>query len=175
METLILNTAYLPQRVVRWQTAISMFFTGKVEVVESYDELIRSVSLAVPMPAVVRLTRRTKYVEPTIRFSRGNLLLRDGYTCQYCGAVLPGPALTFDHVVPRAQGGRTTWENIVACCRPCNALKGNRTPEQAGMVLEREPKRPKALAFKLKQLRHGRPMPDPWKPWIAWIKPHAAA
>ncbi|MCC6874311.1 MAG: HNH endonuclease [Sandaracinaceae bacterium] len=168
METLILNQAYMPHRVVRWQTAVSMFFTGKVEVVEEYEELIRSVSLTVRMPAVVRLVRRGRHSEPKIRFSRGNVLLRDGYTCQYCRAVLPSHELTFDHVVPRSQGGRTSWENIVACCRPCNALKGNRTPQQAGMKLLATPERPRALPFKLKQLRLARPMPDLWKQWVWW-------
>jgi len=168
METLILNQAYLPHRVVRWQTAVSMFFTGKVEVVEEYDELIRSVSLAVRMPAVVRLVRRVRHNDPKIRFSRANVLLRDAHTCQYCEQVLESYELTFDHVVPRAHGGRTTWENIVACCRPCNCRKGNRTPQQAGMKLLAVPQRPKALAFKLKQFRLARPLPDPWKQWIPW-------
>jgi len=106
--------------------------------------------------------------EPSIRFSRANVLLRDNYTCQYCGEVLASHELTFDHVVPRARGGRTVWENIVACCRPCNARKGNRTPEQVGMKLLALPQKPRVLAFKLKHMRLARPLPDPWKPWIPW-------
>ena len=142
METLILTQAYMPHRIVGWQRAITMSVTGKVEVVETYDEVIRSVSAAMPMPAVVRLTRSIRHRDPKVRFSRANVLLRDGYTCQYCGAELPSRELTFDHVLPRSQGGRTSWTNIVTACRECNAQKGNRTPQQAGMKLRSTPERP---------------------------------
>lgn len=168
MQTLILTQGYMPHRVVGWQKAITMSVTGKVEVVEHYDEVIRSVSEAMHMPAVVRLTRAIRHREPKVRFSRANVLLRDGYTCQYCGAELAPKDLTFDHVVPRSQGGRTSWTNIVTACRPCNGKKGNRTPRQAGMKLSSTPERPTSLPFKLRQLRMGHTVPDPWKSWVWW-------
>ena len=63
--------------------------------------------------------------------------MRDRYTCQYCHALLPTGELTLDHVIPRSRGGETAWENLVACCHPCNNRKGNRTPDEAGMKLAR--------------------------------------
>ena len=78
-----------------------------------------------------------------VRFSRHNIYMRDGNTCQYCGQELPRTELNLDHVVPRAQGGRTTWENVVCCCIDCNLSKGARTPEQAGLKLLKAPVRPR--------------------------------
>ena len=78
-----------------------------------------------------------------VRFSRHNIYMRDGNTCQYCGLELPRTDLNLDHVVPRAQGGRTTWENVVCCCIDCNLSKGARTPEQAGLKLLKSPVRPR--------------------------------
>ncbi len=101
METLILTQGYLPHRIVGWQKAITMLVIGKVEVVETYDEVIRSVSLSLRMPAVVRLTRRVRHHDPKVRFSRINVLTRDGFRCQYCGETRLARDLTLDHVVPR--------------------------------------------------------------------------
>lgn len=168
METLILTHGYVPHRIVDWRKAITMLVVGKVEVVESYDEVIRSVSLSLRMPAVVRLVRGIHYHEPKVRFSRVNVLTRDGFRCQYCGEKLPARELTFDHVVPRSQGGKTTWTNIVTACRRCNADKGNRTPEQAGMKLLSKPVRPKALPLGTLRPSVGQNLPDPWKAWVWW-------
>ena len=71
-------------------------------------------------------------------------------------------------MIPRSQGGKTRWDNIVTACRPCNSSKGNRTPEQAGMTLKSKPQRPESLPFKLKQLKIGYDVPDPWKSWVWW-------
>lgn len=168
MKTLVLTQGYLPHRVIGWQQAISLSYTGKAEVVETYDQVVRSPRVALPMPAVVRLTRHFKARPPKVRFSRANVLLRDDFRCQYCGAEGDSAKLTFDHVVPRAQGGKTSWDNIVTACRPCNSAKGNRTPEQAGMKPRTSPKRPGSLPFKLKQMRFGYDVPDPWKSWVFW-------
>ena len=80
-----------------------------------------------------------------IRFSRVNIYTRDGFACQYCCQRMDTEDLTFDHVVPRAAGGRTTWENIVTCCVPCNHAKADRTPEQARMRLRARPSKPRYL------------------------------
>jgi 5-methylcytosine-specific restriction endonuclease McrA len=82
-----------------------------------------------------------------IRFSRLNIYARDGDTCQYCGRTLPRSDLNLDHVVPRSQGGKTSWENVVCSCVPCNLKKGGRTPEQAGMKLLTRPARPRWTPF----------------------------
>ena len=137
---LFLDVDWQPLRVEPWTRAITDLFLGKVEVIEySRDRTIKGVTRELPMPAVVRVLRRFRRDRQVIRFSRVNIYTRDRFACQYCGARMDSEDLTFDHVVPRAAGGRTTWENIVACCVPCNHAKANRTPEQAGMRLRRRP------------------------------------
>ncbi len=96
------------------------------------------------VPAVIR-ERRLAKIKRAIRFSRANVYLRDGYRCQYCGQRFDAEGLTYDHVVPRCQGGRTEWTNIVAACHACNSRKGGQEADQAGMVPLRAPVRPKWL------------------------------
>lgn len=169
MRTLVLDQGYQPHRIVSWQKGISLFFGGKVDVVEEYDDIIRSVSLAVRMPAVVRLRSRIPYRKPYLKFSRINVLRRDGYACQYCGTEGRAKELTLDHVVPKAQGGQTTWENIVAACRPCNEKKGARTPAEAGKPLKTQPRRPSFLPNVVGGTGAAgdpRGVPDGWKNWM---------
>lgn len=137
--TLVLDQGFMPINVVSWQRAFSYLMRGKAEALEEYDEAIH---LDFQMPAVVRLTNGLKTGRRKVKFSRSNVLSRDRSKCQYCSRKLPASELTYDHVVPRCQGGKTTWENIVMACVPCNATKGNRTPEQADMRLIRKPERP---------------------------------
>jgi hypothetical protein len=146
---LLLNATFQPLQVISWQKALQLFFSGKVEVVESSDQLIHSVSLTIQMPRVIRLI---KYTPPRprkniVRFSRSNLFLRDQHTCQYCGKKPSVNLLTMDHVTPVVKGGPKTWENIVTACRPCNLQKGGRTPSEAGMRLKQAPKQPVWLPF----------------------------
>lgn len=141
VQTLLLNATYEPMKVISWQRAVVLLWLDKAEVVACYDEVIRGVSRAIPMPSVVRLRRYARQ-DRRVKFSRTNVYRRDGFACQYCGA-RPNPAsLTLDHVVPRARGGRTDWTNIVTACSVCNHRKADRTPEQARMSLPRPPVRP---------------------------------
>lgn len=143
---LYLDVDYRPLRVESWQRAITDYFTGKTEVVEySRDRTIQGVTQAYPMPSVVRVLRRFRRDRIRIKFSRLNIYARDGFACAYCGDRFATEDLTFDHVVPRSHGGRTSWENIVTCCVPCNAEKANRTPAQAGMALRVKPRKPHYL------------------------------
>jgi 5-methylcytosine-specific restriction endonuclease McrA len=142
MHTLMLLPWMAPHKVISWQRAIVLYFLGKVEVVAEYDEIVRSPSVALRAPAVVRMHRAHVPHRGTIRFCRTNVFRRDGWQCQYCGETLGARELTFDHVLPRAHGGRTEWENIVTCCRGCNDQKRDRTPEGAGMKLLRRPAKP---------------------------------
>ncbi|WP_437893830.1 HNH endonuclease [Sorangium sp. So ce124] len=135
----------VPHKVIPWQTAVTMSFLGKVEVIEVYDDVIRSPSLSIKAPAVVRLKRPTLGMKRGVKFSRINVLLRDGFRCQYCGVQKVARELNYDHVIPRVQGGKTVWDNIVASCYACNSAKRGRTPEQAGMKLLRAPAKPKWL------------------------------
>jgi 5-methylcytosine-specific restriction endonuclease McrA len=95
------------------------------------------------VPRVIVLQIYDRIPKTKVRFSRHNIYMRDGNTCQYCGRTLPRTDLNLDHVVPRSQGGRTTWENVVCCCIDCNLAKGARTPDQAGMRLLKAPLRPR--------------------------------
>jgi 5-methylcytosine-specific restriction endonuclease McrA len=162
---LFLDIDWQPLRVEPWTRAVTDLFLGKVEVIEySRDRTIKAVTHEVPMPAVVRVLRRFRRDRQAIRFSRLNIYTRDAFTCQYCGERLDTEELTFDHVLPRAGGGRTTWENIVTCCVPCNQGKANRTPEQAGMRLRRRPTKPRYLPT-VTVLMDRRRVPEEWRPY----------
>jgi 5-methylcytosine-specific restriction endonuclease McrA len=143
---LVLDVDFLPLRIDHWQSVIADSFLGRLEVVEySRDRTIKGVTRDYPLPAVVRVLRRFRRDKQAIKFSRLNIYARDAFTCQYCEAAFPSEDLTFDHVIPRSRGGRTTWENIVTCCVPCNSLKANRTPQEAAMQLRRRPAKPRWL------------------------------
>jgi len=167
MQTLVLTQGYQPHRIVTWQKAVTMLFAGKVEVVEEYDDEIRSVSITIRMPAVVRLLRAVRGRKHAVKFSRINVMTRDEFTCQYCGRKLAMRELNYDHVLPRAQGGKTTWDNIVTACYDCNAQKSGRTPEQAGMSLLRKPVKPTWLPVTVIRFDIGN-IPDAWASWIYW-------
>ncbi|MEM7423068.1 MAG: HNH endonuclease [Pseudomonadota bacterium] len=130
--------SYFPLSLWAWQDAIKAAFLDRVSIVAEYDTEVHSPSIAMKLPSVVVLR---DYVRPARypAFTRFNLFLRDGFRCQYCGAK---GEMTFDHVVPRSRGGRTTWENVVAACGKCNLRKSNLTVRQAGMSLTRLPQRP---------------------------------
>ena len=167
MRTLVLDQGYQPHRIVSWQRAVTMLFDGKVEVVEEYDQDIRSVRFTIKMPAVVRLLRAVRG-RRGVKFSRINVATRDGFSCQYCGQKLPLAKLTYDHVVPRAQGGRTQWENIVMACLPCNGRKAHRTPEQARMQLRKAPIKPAWLPVVSFQVDPACSIPEAWTNWVYW-------
>lgn len=91
-------------------------------------------------PSVIRL-KRYRYIPVRMQIlSRKNILARDHYSCQYCDKKLPPAELTLDHIHPQSKGGRDTWDNLVACCSPCNKKKADKTPEEAGMMLRRRPR-----------------------------------
>ena len=166
--TLVLDMGYQPHRIVSWQRAVTMLFQGKVEIVEEYDETIYSgVTFTMQMPAVVRLLRRVAR-KKAVKFSRMNVLTRDDWTCQYCGKRLPTKKLNYDHVIPRSQGGKTVWENIVTSCYDCNDRKRDRTPQQAGMHLRKPPVKPRSLPVVAFHVDAGDSIPDAWRNFIYW-------
>jgi 5-methylcytosine-specific restriction endonuclease McrA len=142
--TLVLSQGFEPLTIVPWQRAITLLFLGKAEVIEEYDRNIKTTSIVVKIPAVVRLLSAFRRHKKPVKFSRINIYGRDKYTCQYCGVKKSIGDLTYDHVVPRAQGGKTTWLNIATCCESCNRRKAHRTPEQADMRLLKIPMQPSA-------------------------------
>ena len=140
----MLNASYEPLMTVPWQKAVTMVMTGDAVIEEAdEDRRISSPSVSIPFPRVVRLIR---YVKRRIKASKRSripsrhaVLRRDGYRCAYCGCA---DATTVDHVLPKSRGGPPSWENLVACCAPCNGEKRDRTPEEAGLVLRIKPRAP---------------------------------
>ncbi len=132
--------SYYPLSLWPWQEAVKAAWLDRVEIVAEYDEVVRSPSTQIRIPSVVVLK---DFVKPQKRvaFTRFNLFLRDGFCCQYCGSK---GDLTFDHVVPRAAGGITSWENVVAACSRCNLQKGSKTLRHSGLTLRRAPRQPSA-------------------------------
>jgi len=108
---------------------------------------VTTVKMRIRIPKVLLLRTYDKLPAQEVRFSRQTLFERDQYRCQYCGEYFEASELNMDHVIPRAMGGRTTWENIVTCCLKCNARKADRLPHQANMRLLRKPERPRWRPF----------------------------
>ena len=141
---LILNASYEPLHVCSVKRAVALLMHDVAERTEDSDKILRSPSQAFAVPSVVRLK---KYVRrpphQKVAFNRKNVFRRDDNVCQYCGK--SGHDLTLDHVQPRSRGGSTSWENVVACCRACNAKKRDRTPQEANMLLKRQPYAPRFM------------------------------
>lgn len=132
MDTLVLNADglplnYLPLSTINWQESIRYMVLDKASVIEWHDNwIVRSVNWKTFVPSIIILR---EYMKPkhTVRFSKGNVFLRDNYVCQYCGKSLQKKDCTLDHVQPVSQGGRTVFDNTVTACTPCNAAKGSDT------------------------------------------------
>ena len=146
---LVLNASYEPINVCAARRAIVLVLKGVAMTEEVNGHFLHSTRIAMRVPSVIRLLEYRRIPHQTRALSRKNILLRDRNTCQYCGLVLPSSELTLDHVIPRSRAGESAWENLVACCHPCNNRKGSRTPEEAGMKLARLPR-----PFSLHTSRH---------------------
>ena len=165
--TLVLSQSFEPINIISWKQAITLFFLGKVEVIEEYDRDIKTTALVIKIPAVVRLLSAFRRRKKAVKFSRVNIYGRDKYTCQYCGTKKAINDLTYDHVVPRSSSGKTTWTNIVTCCADCNRRKANRTPGQAGMRLLQEPEQPTAMPVLVVPVSR-ESVPDAWRDYLYW-------
>lgn len=160
--------SYYPLSIWSWQDTVKAVFMGRVNVISEYPQEIRSPSFAMRLPSVIALK---EFIRPNRRpaFTRFNVFLRDKFTCQYCGQPGSIEELTFDHVIPRSRGGRTSWDNVVAACSPCNLRKSNRMPEHCGMI-----PRQKAFAPSNYQLQeNGRAFPpnylhESWADYLYW-------
>lgn len=189
-KVLVLNKVYLAVRVISARRAFSLLVRDLAEVIAvddgqylSYDfeswaevseerrrfqperhDWVRTVRMDIAVPRVVRLLGYDRLPQQHVKLNRRNLFARDRNRCQYCGGVFPTSELSIDHVVPRAQGGADTWENLVCACVRCNARKGGRTPDQAHMKLIVRPVRPKRnpmIALRLGQQRY-----ESWKAFL---------
>jgi 5-methylcytosine-specific restriction endonuclease McrA len=137
---LVLNATYEPINVTAVRRALVLILKGAATAEEDDGSFIHAARFAIRIPSVIRLLEFRRIPYQTRALSRKNLLLRDRYTCQFCGRVFPAHELTLDHVIPRSRGGHTDWDNLVACCHKCNNLKGDRLPEEAGLKLLRPPR-----------------------------------
>lgn len=157
--------SYFPLSLWSWQDAIKAVFLERVNILAEYERTVRSPSFEMKLPSVVSLKT---YVKPARHpaFTRFNVFLRDHFECQYCGSA---EDLTFDHVVPRSRGGKTTWDNVVTACAPCNLLKGGRLAHHIGMHPRHLPRKPT-----INELRsNGRAFPpnylhESWADYLYW-------
>jgi 5-methylcytosine-specific restriction endonuclease McrA len=158
--TLVLNRNWQPVNVATVSRALTMLWNESARVVDPHDyqtydwadwarlaprgdePFIQAVRLRVRVPEVIALSGYDRLPSAAVSFSRRNIFKRDHYTCQYCGVQPGSEELTIDHVVPRAQGGISSWTNCVLACVACNKRKADRTPQQAGLRLHKQPDRP---------------------------------
>jgi 5-methylcytosine-specific restriction endonuclease McrA len=158
---LVLNATYEPLSVVPARRAACLVLADKAEVVEDDGTMLRSASLEVPNPLVIRLRYVVKVpFHRRTALSRRAVFARDEHRCQYCG----GLADSIDHVMPRSRGGEHVWDNVAAACRPCNLSKRDRTPDEAGMRLARPPRAPREMAWVTVAVAR---VPEAWKPYLA--------
>lgn len=191
-QTLILNQHYRPHEVIDWKDAVTRMFSGKIEILAQYDEVLAVVgrnhlvsfpdlcralrqvigtdaeAITIKVPAVAVLRKAVGSTKSGVKFSKVNVAARDGFSCRYCGIKLPLSKLNYDHVLPRSRGGKTVWENVVISCYPCNNRKEDRTPEEAGMKLLSVPVRPKVLPMTEPFIDPER-APDEWTPFIGRV------
>lgn len=139
-------SSYEPLGTCTWRRAVTLWYLGKISVEAEFDAEVNSVSFTMKTPAVIRYLQNPGFGRRRIRMSRENIYLRDGGICQYCGNKVSRGAATFDHVIPRAQGGTSDWGNLTLACYGCNKKKAARTPEEAGMKLRSKPARPTKIA-----------------------------
>jgi len=180
---LVLNRSFLPIHVTTARRAFSLLYRGTAQAVneryetfdfESWAELglaarEEAVGIAagrIAVPRVILLSQFDRIPVRQVRFNRANIYARDKSTCQYCGKRFARSLLNLDHVVPRSQGGRSTWENVVCSCIDCNRRKGGRTPEQAGLRLIRRPSKPRWISLVGLAGREGYPE---WRPYLGIV------
>jgi len=158
---LVLNQDYQPHSVCSVERSLKLLFMEKAEMLHDYpNRCIRTVDTVNGHPSVIRLKRYINIPFKRIVLTRRNVMRRDNFKCQYCGGSV---SLTIDHVLPRSRGGKDSWENLVTACTTCNTKKGDRTPDEAKMPLDRSPYRPHYIAFM--RVSNGS-VHDKWKPYL---------
>ncbi len=160
--------SYFPLSLWSWQDAIKAVFLRRVTVVSEYDKIAHSPTQEIRLPSVIALKEYVP-MDRQPAFTRFNVFLRDGFSCQYCGDLFSAEDLTFDHVVPRSRGGRTTWGNVVTACSPCNLAKGHKLPREVKMFPVRAPERPTCHELQ----ENGRSFPpnylhESWRDFLYW-------
>lgn len=160
---LVLNQDYQAIAVSSVERAFCLVYLGKAEMVETHPEKkLRSVNASFDFPTVVRLRDYVRVPYRKVSPSRLNIFRRDDFRCAYCGT---HKNLTLDHVTPRSQGGKDTWENLVTACQKCNTRKGSRTPEEAGMRMRGRAYRPSYIMYLTK---YDSSVDDAWRPYLLY-------
>ncbi|MEM7169900.1 MAG: HNH endonuclease [Pseudomonadota bacterium] len=160
--------SYFPLSLWSWQDSIKAVFLDRVNIVSEYDSYVHSPSMEMKLPSVIALK---EYIQMDRRpaFTRFNVFLRDTFLCQYCGSGFSAEELTFDHIIPRSRGGRTTWTNVVTACQSCNLMKGSRLLRETQMSLLRPVQCPTTQELQ----RNGRAFPpnylhESWRDFLYW-------
>lgn len=148
-QVLVLNASFEPLSLVSIRRAVVLLMREKAELVEATQQIVRSASRIMPVPLVIRLVKYVRLPHRRVPPTRSAVMLRDNYTCQYCGAVPGRNQLTVDHVLPRSRGGSHDWTNLVTACKQCNQKKGSHLPDEAQMVLRRKPYEPTYVSLVL--------------------------
>jgi 5-methylcytosine-specific restriction endonuclease McrA len=164
-DTLVVDATSRPIGFCSWQEAIKLLYEGLIVVLKEDEEKeIHSQHLTLKIPRVILVKDYvSKRQKETVSLTKRNIAIRDERRCQYCNTLVPFADQTLDHVIPKSRGGKSTWENLVLACKPCNRLKADFLLEECGMVLLNQPKRPKA-GIQYTQLQTLRPE---WKEWAA--------
>lgn len=153
LKVLVLNQTFEPLHFCDAKRAVVLILSGKAENIEYDGRMVRSPSISIRLPIVIRLIRFIKRpYKKEIPFSKKNVFKRDQYRCQYCGKNHAN--LTIDHIIPKSKGGRTSWENVVVACQKCNLIKGNRPLDVTNLRLLKRPRRPSPY-----QVYYGFPLP----------------
>jgi len=172
MDTLVLDMSYIPIGRISWRRAVLKLLKGTAEVVEEYDDReIHCGQFTWKMPSIIRVLRQVVGMfRRGVKFNRANIYFRDKGRCAYCGCKVSMDDFEFEHVIPKNQGGKTSWENIVASCSACNQRKRNRTPEQARMRLRTKPVKPKYVPGSILSLfKDPDHVPKTWRDYLMSI------
>lgn len=174
-DVLVLNRSYVPVQITSYKKVMGLIVQDHARSLDrefiSYPfddwlsftianghgyQKLHTVKFPVALPEIIVLTRYNRLPNRDVKFTRQNVFSRDHHVCQYCGRQFKRDELEIEHVIPKCQGGRSTWDNVVSACSECNARKANRTPEEAGMKLKRKPQRPKWVSVLNNHVRSGR-------------------
>lgn len=166
---LLLNQSYEAVSLISQERAIVLWYSGKVTIVAERDITWRSMSVTIKVPSIVKLVNYVRGLSGRrniVKMTRKNIMLRDNYTCQYCNKRGNPSELNIDHVIPKSQGGKSEWTNLVTTCIKCNSDKDCKTPKQAGMTLRKVPKKPDFMVFTIH--RNVKNVPEDWRSYLYW-------
>lgn len=164
-DVLVLNKSWVPINIIDWKDCmkylcqdaaqaldadfIPYHFKDWIEystlpaVIDNGYHMINTITHKIAVPDIIVLNKYNRLPYREVKFTRQSIFERDNFTCQYCGKRFRRDDLQMEHVIPKAQGGKSTWDNVVAACHPCNSFKRDRTPEEAGMTLIKKPHEPR--------------------------------